>query len=54
MSISWLIVAYLKPAGFVIFEIWSKKLLLHNSVMIGPRPVPVMALIRLNANIVSQ
>jgi hypothetical protein len=50
MSILWLIVVYLMPAGFVVFEVWSKKLLLHNSVMIGSRPVPAVALIRLNEN----
>jgi hypothetical protein len=52
MSILRLIVAYLTPVGFVIFEVWSKKLLLQNSVMIGSRPVPAVALISLNANIV--
>jgi hypothetical protein len=50
MSILRLIVAYLTPVVF--FEVWSKKLLLQNSVIIGSRPVPAVVLIRLNANIV--
>jgi hypothetical protein len=51
MSILRLIVAYLTPVSFVICEVWIKKLLLQNSVMIGARPVPTVVLIRLNANI---